>query len=332
MLIALPINFFINWNSVLKAVNIPPSELQTLTAITICFVLIGFIMQTVVVLYAADGNTVMGNVIQLVINLICLVLLWMAKTFATKGSLIVLGTILTGIPLIVYLIFSIYVFSGKYSYMRPSWSHVNLRQSGDLFKLSWQFFIIQITATILYASTPFVITRFYSPHEVTQYNIASTIFNFAITIIAMITAPVGPLVTQAIAKDDLAWVRNMLKRINKLAWLISLGCVVLVFVSPWIYKIWVGDRVSVPFMLSVVVCLYTITNIITNPYSVFLNSTGQVRILVILAPLTIILFWGGCYFYSWLLKDVISIPIALLTANLSGLYIMPKVLNRIINK
>lgn len=332
LLIMLPLNATLDWNAILKAVNIPASELQRLTSITISFLLIGFIMQTVVVVYAADGNTVMGNFIQLFVNIICLVLLWLAKTYATKGSLVMLGTILTGIPLLVYLGFSIYIFSGKYSYMKPSWRHVDLKRSGDLFKLSWQFFVIQITATILFASLPFVITRFYSPKEVTQYNIASTIFNFPITVISMITAPLGPLVTQALAKNDKGWVKNMLKKSNKTALLISAGSLLLVLVSPWIYKLWLGNRVAIPFMLSLVVGLYSITNIVNTPYSVFINSTGQVRILVLLAPVTILIFWGGCYFYSWLLKDVISIPIALLTANLSGLVIMPRILNRIINK
>jgi O-antigen/teichoic acid export membrane protein len=214
--------------------------------------------------------------------------------------------------------------------MRPSWKAIDLRNSGDLFKLSWQFFIIQITATVLYASIPFVITRFYSPKEVTQFNIASTIFNFPMTVIALITAPVGPLVTQAFAKNDKGWIRNMFNKMSKVSLLISGGVILMVLASGLIYKLWIGDRVQIPFILSAVVGAYAITNVLSNPYSVFLNSTGNVRILVILAPLSIILFAGCCYLYSWLLNDVISIPMAMITSNFVGLLAQPPVLKKTI--
>jgi O-antigen/teichoic acid export membrane protein len=329
LLVILPLNSFLDWNSILKAYNVSAGELQLLTSVSISFILIGFVLQTVVVVFAADGNSVMGGIIQLVINIICLVLLLVAKMFAQKGDLVLLATIITGVPIVVYTLFSIYYFYGKYAYMRPSWKAIDLKNSGDLFKLSWQFFIIQITATVLFASIPFVITRFYSPKEVTQFNIASTIFNFPMTVITLITAPVGPLVTQAFAKGDKVWIRNMFSKMSKMSLLISAGVVVMVLGSALIYKLWIGDRVQIPFILSAVVGAYAITNIISNPYSVFLNSTGNVRILVILAPVSILLF-AGCCLYSWLLNDVISIPLAMITTNFVGLLAQPPVLKKTI--
>ena len=150
------------------------------------------------------------------------------------------------------------------------------------------------------------------------------------TVIALITAPVGPLVTQAFAKGDKAWIRNMFGKMSKVSLLISAGVIVMVLGSALIYKIWIGERVQIPFMLSVVVGIYAITNIVSNPYSVFLNSTGNVRILVILAPLSILLFAGCCYLYSWLLNDVISIPLAMITSNFVGLLAQPPVLKKTI--
>lgn len=332
LLILLPLNGMIDWGAFLKTQSMEQHELQMLTTISISFVLIGFILQTVVVVYAADGNSVMGGVIQLVTNLICLFLLWIASKFAVKGDLVLMSAILTGVPLLVYLIYSIHVFRGKYKFMSPSFKYINFKNSSELFKLSWQFFIIQITATVLYASIPFVITRFFSPREVTQYNIASTIFNFPMTLIALMTAPIGPLVTQAYARDDKGWIRAMLLRLKRLSWLISLGVVLMIFGAGLIYKLWIGDRVEVPFLLTLSVGLYAVTNIIVNPFSVFINSVGKVRVLVLLAPVSILLFAGCCYFYSWLLHDVASIPLAMVTANFVGLIAIPPVLKRAIGK
>jgi O-antigen/teichoic acid export membrane protein len=328
LLVMLPLNAMIDWKGVLKAQEIPAAELRMLTSISISFILLGFILQTVTIVYAADGNSVMGGVIQLVINVICLLLLWLARLYALKGNLVLLATIITGVPLLVYLFYSIYVFSGKYSFMRPSFSSIDFRNSGNLFKLSWQFFIIQITATILYASMPFVIMRFFSPKEVTQYNIASTIFNFPMTVVALITSPVGPLVTQAFARNDRLWISKMLSYMKKVSWLISGGVVLMIIMSGLIYRVWIGSRVEIPFALSVGVGLYALSYILVNPFSVFLNSTGNVRILVITAPLTILTFAACCYFYTWIFHSVVSIPLAMVTANVLGLLAQAPVLRK----
>jgi len=323
-------NSFLDWNSILRSNTIPAGELRLLAAISVGFILIGFVLQTIVVVYAADGNSVMGGVMQLVSNLISLALILLAKSLAQKGDIILLATIITGVPIMVYLCYSIYVFSGKYRYMSPSFRYVDFRNSGDLLKLSWQFFITQIYAVITYASLPFIINRFYGPIQVTQYNIASTIFNLPMTVMALVAAPVGPLVTQAFARNDLVWIRSMFRKMNRASLMISVGVLLLLLMSGLIYKVWIGNRVEIPFLLSAIVGLYAITNVITIPYSVFLNSTGAIRVMALLTPLFIVLFIGGCYLYSWLLNDVISIPLAMITVNILGLLINPAVLRKTI--
>jgi hypothetical protein len=111
---------------------------------------------------------------------------------------------------------------------------------------------------------------------------------------------------------------------------ISGGVILMVLTSGLIYKLWIGDRVQIPFMLSALVGAYAITNILSNPYSVFLNSTGNIRILVILAPLSILVFAGFCFLFSWLLNDVISIPLAMFASNFVGLLAQPPVLKKTI--
>jgi O-antigen/teichoic acid export membrane protein len=329
--IALVLNSFLDWNSILRSNTIPAGELRLLAAITVGFILIGFVLQTIVVVYAADGNSVMGGIMQLVGNVISLVLILLARSLAQKGDIILLATIITGVPLLVYLCYSIYVFNGKYRYMRPSIHSVDFRNSGDLLRLSWQFFVTQIYAVITYASLPFIITRFYGPVQVTQFNIASTIFNLPMTVMALIAAPIGPLVTQAFARNDMEWIRNMFRKMGRVSLMISAGVLFLVLISGIIYKVWIGNRVEIPFILSVVVGIYAITNVITTPYSVFLNSTGAIRVMVMLTPLFIMIFIGCCYLYSWLLNDVISIPLAMITVNIMGLLINPAILRKTIN-
>jgi O-antigen/teichoic acid export membrane protein len=330
IVVILVMNSFLDWNSILKTNTIPAGELRHLVAISVCFILVGFVLQIIVVVYAADGNSVMGGVMQLVSNVISLGLILLTKALAQKGDIIILAAIITGVPILVYFFYTIYAFSRKYRFMSPSFRYVDFRNSGDLLKLSWQFFIIQISAVIMYGSLPFIINRFYGPIQVTQYNIASTIFNLPMAVMALVIAPVGPLVTQAFARNDKSWIQAMLRKMIMVSFLICAGVLLLVLLSGVIYKVWIDDRVDIPFMLSAVVGFYAITYIINIPYSVFLNSTGAIRVTAILMPPSILLFIGGCYLYSWILNDVISIPLSMITINIAGLLIYPAVLRKTI--
>jgi hypothetical protein len=115
---------------------------------------------------------------------------------------------------------------------------------------------------------------------------------------------------------------------KKVSWLISGGVVLMIIMSGLIYRVWIGSRVEIPFALSVGVGLYALSYILVNPFSVFLNSTGNVRILVITAPLTILTFAACCYFYTWIFHSVVSIPLAMVTANVLGLLAQAPVLRK----
>ena len=76
----------------------------------------------------------------------------------------------------------------------------------------------------------------------------------------------------------------MLKRINIFALLIVAGTIIMIMISPYIYKIWIGDKVSIPFGLSAAIGFYSIISILGTSFSTFLNGMGKIRMLVILAP------------------------------------------------
>lgn len=317
------VNPFFNWQAILNSSMISSVELVRLTNIVVSFIVLGFILQPVTLIYAAHGNSAAGGFIQIFISSVCLLLVWLVSKYAVKGNIILLAWIVTGVPVLVYTVVSAYVFLYKYPQFRPSIKFIKISESGNLLRLSLQFFVLQITSTILFSSIPFVVAQLFSPNEVTVFNIANTIFTLPIMLISLVTAPILPLVTQAYAKQDYIWLRSMLRKMNMISLLIVTGTLLMIIVSPFIYRIWLGDKVSIPFNLSVAIGIYTIINVLVNPFSVFINGIGKIRILVVLAPIGIGMFIGLSIFLAKQMGEVMAISIALSLTSVVGLIVLP---------
>ena len=64
-----------------------------------------------VLVYAAHGNSAAGAFLQLFISSVSLLLIWLVSLHADKGNIVLLGWIVTGIPVLVYIsLFSLYFY------------------------------------------------------------------------------------------------------------------------------------------------------------------------------------------------------------------------------
>ena len=322
------VNPLLNWQSLLNTSIISQTELVHLSTISVTFIVLGFILQPVTLIYLAHGNSATGGLVQLLISSISLLLIWLVSLLADRGNIILLAWIVTGIPVLVYTAVSIYTFFFKFPHFRPSFKLIKISESGNLLKLSLQFFVSSFTFTIIYASIPFIIAHLFSPNEVTVFSIANSIFNLPIMIISIVTSPFLPLVTLAYAKQDYNWIRSMLRKLNKVSLLIVVGTIVMILLSQYIYHIWIGGKVAIPFILSVSLGIYAIISILETPYSSFTNGTGKIRILTILSPISIGLFITTAILLSRLMNNVIGVSIALALTNLVALIVLPKWLKR----
>lgn len=317
------INPKLNWQGILNTSIVTQYELVQITTVSITFIIIGFVLQTVSLIYLADGNSAAGAMIQFLISSIILVLVWFASRWAEKGNILLLAWIATGTPVLVYTVVSAYTFIAKYPQFRPSIKLIKIHETGNLISLSLQVLVSSVTYLILYGSIPIIIAHLFSPNEVTIFNIAYSIYNVPIMVIGLITAPFLPLVTLAYTKGDYMWIRDMLKKLNVLSLIIAGGTVIMIIISPWIFHIWIGDKVVIPFLLSVSIGIYAIITTIQTPFSTFTNGTGKIKILTIFSPITIVLFITVSLILSRLLNDVIGVAIALSCIALIMLIVLP---------
>jgi O-antigen/teichoic acid export membrane protein len=206
--------------------------------------------------------------------------------------------------------------------LKPSIKFVDYKYARDLIDLSLKFFVVSLTATIIYGSTPFLISQLFGPSKVAAFNVAYSIFNFPIMLIGIVCAPILPLVTQAYANGDFAWLKSTLRILVYLSLLFSIGTLILIFTSNWIYRIWIGDKIIIPFDLTVAIGVHSIISILNTPFSNFINGMGKVSILTKLALFFVVIFIGFSYILAMVLNNIISVPIALIITSLVGLIVV----------
>lgn len=100
--------------------------------------------------------------------------------------------------------------------------------------------------------------RYYSASDVTCYSVAYKYFSILSMIFTIFIAPIWAATTEAYAKKDFKWIRNIVHK-YLLIW-VGLACVgaLMLLFSTYIYKLWLGQDIGISFKLSLVVYVYTL--------------------------------------------------------------------------
>lgn len=297
----------IKFSNVFNTSAVAENELFWLSVIVFTFFVSRFVFQLITVILLADQRAAFSSLFNLLGNILSLVLILFVKYYTeNSGSLVLLGTILSASPVIVLLIASIYFYNTKYKRYAPSIKHVDFKKSNILIGLGIKFFILQIADIIIYSTTNFLIAQFISPEEVTRYNIAYKMFSVVTMVYAIILTPMWSATTDAFAQNDFRWIRNTVKKIQKLGLLMTLFSFGLLLISDKVYFLWIGDRVTIPFNISFWVSIKTIMFLLTAVFVGFQNGVGKLKLTLYFVIAQAILYIPLAYFLAISLRLGIS--------------------------
>jgi O-antigen/teichoic acid export membrane protein len=218
---------------------------------------------------------------------------FLLKTQGRSIFSLALGT--SVIPVIIIIAISIFLYIKYFREVAPSIKSIKIYYAKGLSSLGLRFFAIQFSGLILFATDNMIITQIFGPEEVTIYNIAFKYFFYISIIFQMVLIPLWSAYTEAYVKKEFDWIRNSIRKIVKLWILLSVITVIMLGFSNIAYKIWVGPDIHVPFMLSIVMCIFIIISNWNNIFVYFINGTGKIRI----------------QFYSSIFVALINIPISI---------------------
>lgn len=289
-LVFLAINPLLSWYEILKAPVALAGELNTLVIITFGFFLLRFTLRLIAIIIVADQRPALSNVFDPLANLVALAaVLVLIKTSET--SLLLLGAILGAAPVLVLSAATVYFFRRDYYNYRPSVKLVDFKYFKDLTGLGAKFFVIQITVVIIMSTNNFIITRVAGPEAVTPYNVAYKYFGLLLMLFTIITNTYWSAYTEAYIKRDFTWIRRVTGNLVKGWMAILVILAIMLFISPYFYKVWIGEKVEVPFLLSGFTALFIGIYIWYIIFIYFINGTGkitlQLYVCVIVAVLNI---------------------------------------------
>lgn len=291
--IVLVINNFVDWNDILNTKEHLLGLNRLVNIVLICMCL-SFVLRTIGNVYMAYQRTWVSSLLTFLGS--CLSLLWIIylKSYV-EPSLLNVAIAYSVSPLIVYIIAYPITFYHHYSEIRPSVSYVKKKYVGELGGLGLQFFFLQIACLLIFATSNFLISHFFSPEEVTPYSIANRYFNVVAMVFMIIINPLWSAITDAYAKNEYIWIESNIKKMIRLWFISSIILLVMVLISPVAYNIWVGSSVEIPLSLSLSIATFNIVFLWTNIFSAYCNGVGHLRDALWSMGLAAIVFIPICY-------------------------------------
>ena len=289
------INPYLNWQAILNTKVIGTKELSSIAMVVFIFFILRFLFQVIGIILKADQRPGVANSFGPIGNFLALIIIYIL-TKTTDGSLFTLAAVLSIIPVIIFILGNIFFFSNDYKIYSPSYKFIDLSKTKDLLGIGLKFFYIQIAAIILFSMTNFLIAQFADQKSVAAYNVAYKYLFMVNMIYSIALTPIWSAVTDAYSRNDFVWLNNILKKLNIFSLLMVIILAVLLFISPYVYEIWVGNNLNIPFSLSLIISLYLMSQVIIAPYSSYINGFGKLKLGLYMITCKIILFIPLAYF------------------------------------
>ena len=270
------VNQFLDWGKILNT-STDVEEVEKLVFIIFSVFCLQFIVKLINVVFIADQRPAMNSVINTTASLISLiVVVILLKT--TDGSLLYLGASFSIINLIVPLIAGVWFFNTSYKKYKPAFKYVEFSYVKELMSLGVRFFIMQGAALIIFMTDNMIITQVSGPQDVTPYNIAYKYFGIITMVFTIVSTPLWSANTEAYVKKDFDWMKNAMKKML-LLWLgFTLVAGVMLLMADYAYELWVGDKVKVPFSLSMWMAIYVVSASVVMIFANFLSGIGKIQL------------------------------------------------------
>ena len=321
---------YIDWSVIL---NVDPNTVKNLSSIIIVafgFFCLNLIFKIIGIVLIADQRPATNDLITLLGSAISLLIIYIL-TRTTQGSLYNVILAFTGIPTLILVFTYPLVFAKKYRYLKPRFTGIRLKYSKDLMGLGIQFFIMQISSIIIFSSSNIIISQILGPEQVTPYNIVFKYFSFITLMFNIAITPMWSATTEAYAKGDFDWIKKGIRSMLAI-WVLCVGGIfIMTLFSEFIYHIWIGPQLKIPYTLTIMMGIYSILLLWSVCFSTFLFGIGKLRlqllnmlfIAIVFIPLAI-----------WLTKSlgIYGIIVALCLTNLSGAILNPIQFKKIISK
>lgn len=292
-------SFFIPWQIVFNSQAIPEETLRITVQISAFFILLNFWIGLISALLGAVQKSSWVALGPLISNVLTLTLIYGLTKFA-DASISNLA-IVYGISMIAAnLMLSIRFYQqnpGLIPYFFWDKSHVR-----PLLSVGVQFFIIQLAVLVIFTTDKFLIAQIFGPQYVAEYEVVFKLFSIISFAHTLISAPLWSAYTDAFHRNDIAWIRTMLRKQLMLLAGIAMAVVILALIAKSVISLWISVEFFVSWPLIVAMGLFVVISSWNNIFAMFVNGIGNISVQL----------------YTAIAAMLINIPLALFFTNQLG--------------
>ena len=280
---------FVDWSSLLNISEIYNNDIvKALHVMVACFC-VQMVVSVITATIAAFQRVALSSSFLVLGNILSLIVIFIL-TKTTEPSLLNLSLAISLMPVIVLFLASIVLFNTKFRGVKPTLSSINLNHVRGIFNLGARFFLIQIQVVVLFQSTNILISNFAGPDDVTNYNIAYKYLSIAMMVYGIMLGPIWPAFTDAYTKKDYDWMNRIYSKMKKVYFLSVLIMLIMIVLSPLVYRLWIGEKVEIPFVLTCCVGLYMLVHTWDTLQVSMINGIGSIKLQ------TYVTLFGGLAF------------------------------------
>lgn len=320
---------YIDWYSLLNVTYEVVGDLREVIITSFMFFCLSFLFKFVGNVYQALQLPAVNTLLVLGAHVISLVAIFVLRQ-TIPGSLFWVAVVYSASMPMIYLLCYPLTFHKLYPFLAPKFRCFKKEYLKDLFSLSVMFFVLQIMGLVLFSLSNIIISNLFGPDQVTPYNIAYRYFSVILIFSNFILAPLWSATTDAYAREDYGWIRRCFSKIRRLVFSMSFVIAVMIACSSYVYKIWVGDEVFIPFSMSLLMGIYIFIILYSVTYSSILNGLGKLYLQMMNIIIVAIVFYPLCYFLSGFV-GVNGIIVGMCIVNLTGAVLNTIQINRILD-
>jgi len=306
-------------------------NLKTILTVAVTFASSNFVLKSVGSFYQGLQLPAVNNLIVCIGQTFALLLTFAAYCMGVHSLLWVVA-INTMAPPIIWAASMPYTFLKKYSAYRPSIKHIDFKMSLQLCSQGVQFFIIHICGVVLFMTTNLIISKLFSPADVTPYQIAYRYIHIVFVIFSTICIPFWSATTDAYSRGDVEWLHKSSQKLDLLMVGVMAALLLLILISNFVYKLWIGNDVTIPMDLTISVAIYIFILSLSQRYSYILNGLGILKIQLIFSVSATILYLPIAWYVCKTFNTVTSLVYVMCLINTPGMIANMWKYKTIINK
>lgn len=304
----------LDWAQVLNAPASMKHELNFTAEAIIALVCANLILRLINNVLAADLKNAVSGAFSVSAHLISLIGIIILSRLS-DASIAKYAFLYMGADTMTMLVASIYLYGGPYKDIAPSIKSIDISLWKDLVPIGMKFFFLTICSTLIVQATGFLISNLLGPEYVTDYSINNRYFSMATMVFAMMVQPLWSGYGEAYHRGDFVWIKRTISRLHKVLLLVVLVMLVMLVSQKIVFRIWLADRISVNWTMSILFCFYYFFYMIKSIYQPLINSTSKIKLQMIAhASMGVLYLVAVVFFVKTLGLGVNGVVLALIVA------------------